>query len=142
VLGGAAGWFVKSRRSAGGPSSSDSAWPPLRLVDPVPPEPAGAPGDGAAAQADDRPTAPDGAGDTLGGEHAFAGTGGASDDAAVPGWVPPVDGACPISHPVKANDQSGIYHLPGGRSYDRTIAERCYSTGEAAEADGYRRSKA
>lgn len=56
-------------------------------------------------------------------------------------WAPPVDGECPPGYPVKANDNSGIYHLPGGRSYERTVAERCYATAEAAEADGYRQSK-
>ena len=56
-------------------------------------------------------------------------------------WIEPTDGGCPVSHPIKANDDSGIFHLPGGRFYDRTRAERCYATAEAAEADGYRRSK-
>jgi hypothetical protein len=57
-------------------------------------------------------------------------------------WVPPVDGACPDGYPVKANANSGIFHVPGGRSYDRTIPERCYPTAQAAEADGYRAAKA
>ena len=57
-------------------------------------------------------------------------------------WVPPVDGASPVGYPVKANDNSGIYHLPGGRFYERTVPERCYATAEDAEADGYRRAKA
>lgn len=57
-------------------------------------------------------------------------------------WVLPVDGECPPGYPVKANDNSGIYHLPGGRSYDRTVAERCYASAEEAEADGYRPPKA
>ena len=56
-------------------------------------------------------------------------------------WVDPVDGACPDGFPIKANDNSGIYHVPGGRFYERTRPERCYPTAEAAEADGYRRSK-
>jgi hypothetical protein len=56
-------------------------------------------------------------------------------------WVAPVDGACPDGYPIKANDNSGIYHVPGGRFYERTRPERCYPTAEAAEADGYRRSK-
>jgi hypothetical protein len=62
---------------------------------------------------------------------------------AAPGaaWVDPVDGACPDGFPIKANDNSGIYHVPGGRFYERTRPERCYPTAEAAEADGYRRSK-
>jgi hypothetical protein len=55
--------------------------------------------------------------------------------------VEPVDGACPDGFPIKANDNSGIYHVPGGRFYERTRPERCYPTAEAAEADGYRRSK-
>ncbi len=51
------------------------------------------------------------------------------------------DGACPLSHPVKANSNSGIFHLPGGRFYDRTKPERCYPTPAAAIADGYRQAK-
>lgn len=56
-------------------------------------------------------------------------------------WVAPAEGACPASHPIKANDNSGIYHVPGGRFYDRTGAERCYALADDAEADGYRRAK-
>jgi hypothetical protein len=57
-------------------------------------------------------------------------------------WVLPIDGACPDGYPVKANDGSKIFHVPGGRSYDRTIPERCYSTPEGALVDGYRAAKA
>jgi hypothetical protein len=58
-------------------------------------------------------------------------------------WVEPLDGgACPASHPVKANDHSGIFHVPGGRFYDRTVAVRCYAGPESATADGYRPAKA
>jgi len=56
-------------------------------------------------------------------------------------WVEPVDGVCPVSHPIKGNDGSKIFHVPGGSSYDRTIPERCYAQAEDAEADGYRRAK-
>ena len=56
-------------------------------------------------------------------------------------WVEAVDGACPVTHPVKAKVGSGIYHLPGGQFYDRTRAERCYADAAAAEADGYRAAK-
>ena len=56
-------------------------------------------------------------------------------------WREPVDGACPEGYPVKVA-KSGIYHVPGGRLYERTTAERCYMNAEAAEADGYRRAKA
>ncbi len=56
-------------------------------------------------------------------------------------WVVPDEGACPVSHPVKARLASGIFHVPGGQSYDRTRADRCYADPAAAEADGLRRAK-
>src|SRR5688500_8483701 len=57
-------------------------------------------------------------------------------------WVAAIDGGCPDGYPVKANTNSGIYHVPGGRFYERTRAERCYAHTADAEADGYRRAKA
>lgn len=56
-------------------------------------------------------------------------------------WVDPVDGACPLTHPVKGNASSQIYHVPGSRFYDMTIPERCYRDEAAAEADGMRAPK-
>ncbi len=56
-------------------------------------------------------------------------------------WVEPDDGACPATHPVKAKLASGIFHVPGGANYDRTNADRCYLSAEAAESDGLRPSK-
>lgn len=57
-------------------------------------------------------------------------------------WAAPGDdGSCPEGYPVKAKESSGIFHLPGGRFYDRTNPDRCYADAAAAEADGYRRSK-
>ena len=56
-------------------------------------------------------------------------------------WVEPTDGSCPASHPLKANTQSHIFHVPGGGSYDRTHAERCYAEAADAEADGFRQAK-
>ena len=57
-------------------------------------------------------------------------------------WVLPADdGSCPDGYPVKANDNSKIFHVPTGRFYERTKAERCYAAAEAAERDGYRRAK-
>jgi hypothetical protein len=59
-----------------------------------------------------------------------------------PTWVPaPGDGSTPDGFPVKVKVSSGIFHVPGGRFYDRTGADRCYATADAAEADGYRQSK-
>lgn len=57
-------------------------------------------------------------------------------------WAAPVDGGCPDGFPIKANDNSGIFHVPGGRFYDRTVPERCYATAADALADGYRQAKA
>lgn len=59
-----------------------------------------------------------------------------------PPWVEPDSaGECPVSHPIKGNDQSKIFHVPGGGSYARTKAERCYCDETAALADGYRKAK-
>jgi hypothetical protein len=58
-----------------------------------------------------------------------------------PAWVEPDDGACPVSHPVKAKIASGIFHVPGGLSYDRTRADRCYVDAGSAESDGLRPAK-
>ena len=60
---------------------------------------------------------------------------------ATPAWVEPVGDTCPRSHPVKAKVASGIFHVPGGQSYDRTIADRCYVDAAAAQADGFRAAK-
>ena len=69
---------------------------------------------------------------------------GATAAAAAPavGWVAAgeTEGP-PIGFPVKVKVSSGIFHVPGGRFYDRTNADRFYATEDAAEADGYRRSK-
>jgi hypothetical protein len=57
-------------------------------------------------------------------------------------WVAPADdGSCPVGYPVKAKESSGIFHVDGGRFYERTRADRCYPSAAAAEADGYRQSK-
>jgi hypothetical protein len=57
-------------------------------------------------------------------------------------WVEPeADGSCPDGYPIKANDNSGIFHIPGGRFYGRTKAERCYASADDATADGYRQAK-
>jgi len=64
-----------------------------------------------------------------------------ADTAPAPDWIEPVDGSCPLSHPVKGNANSRIYHVPGGRFYDSTVPERCYRDESAAEADGMRASK-
>jgi hypothetical protein len=57
-------------------------------------------------------------------------------------WKPAVNGDCPKGYPLKANDNSRIFHSPGGRFYERTVAERCYANADDAIADGYRPAKA
>lgn len=47
---------------------------------------------------------------------------------------------CPASHPVKGN-QSGIYHVPGGRWYAVTNPEECFASAGAAQRAGYRASR-
>lgn len=54
------------------------------------------------------------------------------------GPVRGADSVCPDSHPVKANDNSGIYHVPGQQHYGKTNARNCYASAAAAQADGYR----
>jgi|TARA_R110002110_G_scaffold285968_1_gene500330 hypothetical protein len=64
-------------------------------------------------------------------------------DTGIRSWLlPNADGSCPDSHLIKANDNSGIFHVPGGRFYDRTKAERCYASAADAVADSYRPAKA
>ena len=62
----------------------------------------------------------------------------ASGDA---GPVRGADSVCPDSHPVKANDNSGIYHVPGQQHYGKTNARHCYASAAAAQADGYRAAR-
>ena len=57
------------------------------------------------------------------------------------GPVRGADSVCPDSHPVKANDNSGIYHMPGQQHYGRTNARHCYASASAAQADGYRAAR-
>jgi hypothetical protein len=53
-------------------------------------------------------------------------------------WVPANEGVCPTTHPVKAKLSSKIFHMPGGRNYKSTKADRCYPDEASAQADGLR----
>lgn len=53
---------------------------------------------------------------------------------------------CPPGYPVKGNfttwnGEPCIYHVPGGRLYERTRPERCFATEAEARAVGCRKSK-
>lgn len=138
LLGGAGyvGWTIWTRQRVAAPAAAPE-WPPMPAPAATPAGPATTSPDAGAARpvadtagpagdapAADRPTTPD------------------AGDATDRRWVPPVDGACPDGYPIKANANSGIYHVPGGRFYDRTVPERCYASTADAEADGYRAAKA
>src|ERR1700736_3189803 len=58
-----------------------------------------------------------------------------------PPAVDPVDGVCPVTHPVKAKTSSGLFHLPGMVAYERTNPDTCFVDAEAAEAAGFTRAK-
>lgn len=135
LLGGAgyAGWALWQRRSAPLPAAAPE-WPPMPRA-----EPAAVTSVPADVELPDAAT-PSSVGDVVGNVPTAAAP--AATTSAAPTWVEPVDGACPEGYPVKANDNSGIYHVPGGRFYERTVPERCYARTEDAEADGYRAAKA
>jgi hypothetical protein len=59
--------------------------------------------------------------------------------AAAYGGVLPGDGTreCPPSYPIKGNATSMLYHELDSQTYMATIAEYCFSSGEAAEAAGF-----
>jgi hypothetical protein len=56
----------------------------------------------------------------------------------------PGDGSqtAPAGYPVKGNERSGIYHVPGGSAYDRTIASTYFRSEEVAERAGLRHARA
>lgn len=56
-------------------------------------------------------------------------------------WVAAEGNTPPPGYPVKAKLDSGIFHVPGGLSYDRTNADRWYRSAEDARADGLRQAK-
>jgi len=51
--------------------------------------------------------------------------------------APLADGGQPEGYPVKGNDDSKLYHLPGTSHYDRTVAEVWFASADAAEAAGF-----
>jgi large subunit ribosomal protein L4 len=51
--------------------------------------------------------------------------------------APLADGSQPEGYPVKGNEDSMLYHVPGSSFYARTVAEVWLTTAEAAEAAGF-----
>jgi len=64
-----------------------------------------------------------------------------ADDAAATLWsgsaAPLDDGAAPEGYDIKGNADSMLYHVPGSRYYNQTIAEVWFDTVESAEAAGF-----
>jgi hypothetical protein len=136
LVGGAGFAVMKKRSQQLSPAADAPAWPPMR--EPTTSASAAA---SSAAPASSTPAA-----SAAPSVQTFA---AAANGAAVPAarpadaaWVLPVNGECPPGYPVKGNDSSKIFHVPGGRSYDRTVPERCYANADDAIADGYRAAKA
>jgi hypothetical protein len=142
TLGGAAGTALAvayGRRSRPlEPPAVLPAWPPLVVdegpVDPVVPDDDAdvvvAPGPDPQPEREPEPSpapAPDPVEDRSNGDH--------------PDAVDPVDGACPVTHPVKGKLKSRIFHVPGLVNYERTRPDRCYVDVAAAERDGLRVAK-
>ncbi len=50
------------------------------------------------------------------------------------------DGTAPEGYLVKGNADSGLYHAPGGRWYDSTVAEFWFKDEEAAVAAGFKKA--
>lgn len=121
-------WLARQflKRWVEGPANPASSpdWPAIPSAPVVtPPRPAPAPSDASAGKVPDalRRAAP---------------------TSSAKAWVrPQADGSAPPTHPVKAKVSSRIYRVPGMASYDRSTADRCYPSAEAAEADGFSKAK-
>jgi hypothetical protein len=139
LLGGAGAFLYKQRLGAAAAAPATAPqWPPLREDQPPAAQSFAAARHDVASSESSATTAAAAAPIVTTNEPTTTGV----DAAATQRWVPPVDGGCPDGYPVKANDNSGIFHVPGGRFYARTVPERCYATADDAIADGYRAAKA
>lgn len=56
------------------------------------------------------------------------------------GSVAPIGTSCPSSHPIKGNQNSMIFHVPGQQHYNRTNPEECFAKESDAVAAGYRKA--
>jgi large subunit ribosomal protein L17 len=61
----------------------------------------------------------------------------AADDLPAGALAATEDGAAPAGHEIKGNRDSGLYHVPGSRFYNQTVAEFWFASAEAAEAAGF-----
>lgn len=133
---------AKARRDAHIDLGPPATWPPLEVGEP----PVAAVGDlvtAASPPANDEIPGSLVADEPVVSDEPVAAVGDvAAEDPTEAAWVrPDDDGSCPLTHPIKANTRSGIFHRPGSQVYVRTRAERCYRDAAAAEADGYRAAK-
>ncbi len=77
-------------------------------------------------------------------EGASAGATSMEDALAIPVGAVAGDGSPdrPANYPIKGNASSAIFHEPDSASYGRTIPELCFNSVDAAEAAGFRASRA
>ena len=61
----------------------------------------------------------------------------AADELPVGAVAATEDGSAPAGHEIKGNRDSGLYHVPGSRFYNQTVAEFWFASAEAAEAAGF-----
>lgn len=65
-----------------------------------------------------------------------------SQPAPQPAGKEPVGKDCPATAPIKGNQNSMLYHVPGGKSYKRTKPEQCFATEAEAQAAGFQKAGA
>lgn len=136
-------WVGRNGAAAGKSGTRPTAGPPPVSAPAPPPPPAAAPAESAPAadesassrSSGSRPSKPP---TRSTGPARRPPTGRAEEPPGERLWVAANDGVCPPTHPVKAKLSSKIFHVPGGRNYSRTRADRCYPDEAAASADGLR----
>ncbi len=70
-------------------------------------------------------------------------TGGTTTDTQPQTFAGSVSGSvCPVRNPIKADDRTGVYYVPGQQYYTATNARTCFVTEADAVNAGYRKSRA
>lgn len=76
-------------------------------------------------------------GTAIGGRHAAPATAAAEGPFGPGSHGPTEDGEAPEGFDIKGNADSMLYHLPGSRYYEATVAEAWFATEAAAKAAGF-----
>lgn len=134
----ARGWADTSGGSSSDGSSSDSG---SSGTSNKAPNRCYAPGGETYTYCEDQGSSDSGSGSSSGGSSSGSGSAGIATSGGSGGPVSGSGGVCPAGYPIKANDNSGIYHAPGQSAYEKTNARNCYASASAAAAAGYRAAK-